>query len=77
MDQTKDTKELAMNTKNTWLKASSRTVRQEHELDPLKVNPSFILPNLSNQPRQSYQILGEGEVPLVDVIPTNLEPQFH
>jgi hypothetical protein len=36
----------------------------------LKVNPSFLSPDLSNQPRESYQIIGEVETPLGDVIPT-------
>jgi hypothetical protein len=58
-----------------------RTVRQERrqqpELDPLKVNPSFLLFDLLNQPRESYQIIGEGEVPLGDAMPMNLEPKTH
>jgi hypothetical protein len=42
------------------------------ELDPLNVNSSFPSPNLSNQPKACYQIIGEGEVSLGDDIPTNL-----
>jgi hypothetical protein len=53
-----------------------RTVRQEEflqpELDPLKVNSTFPLPDLSNQPRDYYQIIGEDEASLGDAIPTNL-----
>jgi hypothetical protein len=58
------------------LSGSSRTVRQEKflqlELDPLKVHSTFPLPDLSNQPRDCYQIIGEDEVSLGDAIPTNL-----
>jgi hypothetical protein len=53
-----------------------RTVRQEKfqqpELDPLKVNSTFPLPDLPNQPRDCYQIIGEDEVSLRDAIHTNL-----
>jgi hypothetical protein len=52
-----------------------RTVRQvhgqHHELDP-KVNPSFALLDPLNQQRDHYQIIGEDEAPLGDVIHTNL-----
>jgi hypothetical protein len=46
--------------------------RQQTEPDLLKVNTSFPLPDLPNQPRDCYQIIGEDEAPLGDVIPTNL-----
>jgi hypothetical protein len=53
-----------------------RTVCQECFLQPElkfpKVKTSFPLPNLPNQPRESYQIVGEDEVPLGDAMPTNL-----
>jgi hypothetical protein len=53
-----------------------RTVLQEEilqpELDPLKVNSTFPLPDLPNQPRDFYQIIGEDEVSLGDAIPMNL-----
>jgi hypothetical protein len=53
-----------------------RTLRQEEflqpELDPLKVNSIFPLPDLPNQPRDCYQIIGEDEAFLGDAIPTNL-----
>jgi hypothetical protein len=42
------------------------------ELDPLKVNSTFPLPDLPNQPRDCYQIIGEDEASLGDAIPTNL-----
>jgi hypothetical protein len=52
-----------------------RTVRQEEFLQPepdlLKVNTTFPLPDLPNQPRDFYQIIGEGEAPLGDAMPTN------
>jgi hypothetical protein len=35
--------------------------RQQLELDLLKVNTTFPLPDLPNQPRDCYQIIGEGE----------------
>jgi hypothetical protein len=64
------------NTTNCWLKVTSRTVhverRQQIEPDLLKVNSSFPLPDLLNQPRNCYQIIGEGEAPLGDAMPTNL-----
>jgi hypothetical protein len=54
----------------------ARTVRVVHrqqlELDLLKVNTTFPLPDLSNQPMDCYQIIGEGEAPLGDAMPTNL-----
>jgi hypothetical protein len=46
--------------------------RQQLEPDLLKVNTTFPLPDLPNQPRESYQIIGEDEAPLGDAIPTNL-----
>jgi hypothetical protein len=46
--------------------------RQQLEPDLLKVNTTFPLPDLPNQPRDCYQIIGEGEVPLGDAIPANL-----
>jgi hypothetical protein len=53
-----------------------RTIRQEEilppELDPLKVNSTFHLPDLPNQPRDCYQMIGEDEASLGDDIPTNL-----
>jgi hypothetical protein len=53
-----------------------RTVRQEKflqpELDPLEVNPTFPLPDLPNQPRDCYQIIGDDEASLGDAIPMNL-----
>jgi hypothetical protein len=72
MDRMKSMQEHAKNTMNWWLKTSSRTVRQgartvrvvrrqQPELDLLKVNTSFPLPDLPNQPRDCYQIIGEGE----------------
>jgi hypothetical protein len=76
MDRTKDTQELVKNTMNCWLKSSSRTVRvvrrQQLELNLLKVNTTFPLPDLPNQPMDCYQIIGEGEAPLGDAMPTNL-----
>jgi hypothetical protein len=52
------------------------TVRREDFLqskpDLLKVNPIFPFPDLPNQPRDLYQIIGEFEASLGDVIPTNL-----
>jgi hypothetical protein len=47
------------------------------ELEFPKVNTSFPLPDLPNQPRDSYQIICEGEVPLGDAIPMNLWSQTH
>jgi hypothetical protein len=49
--------------------------RQQPELDLLKVNTTFPLPDLPNQPRDYYQIIGEGEAPLGEAMPTNLYPQ--
>jgi hypothetical protein len=53
-----------------------RTVRQEEflqaELDPLKVNSTFSLTDLPNQPRDCYQIIGEDEASPGDAIPRNL-----
>jgi hypothetical protein len=46
--------------------------RQQIEPDLLKVNTSFPLPDLPNQPRDCYQIIGEDEAPLGDAMPTNL-----
>jgi hypothetical protein len=46
--------------------------RQQLELDLMKVNTSFPLPDLPNQPMDYYQIIGEGEAPLADAMPTNL-----
>jgi hypothetical protein len=46
--------------------------RQQPELDLLKVNTTFPIPDLSNQLRDCYQIIGEGEAPLGDAIPTIL-----
>jgi hypothetical protein len=52
------------------------TIRQEEflqlELDALKVNSTFPLPDLPNQPRDCYKIIGEDEASLGDAIPTNL-----
>jgi hypothetical protein len=52
-----------------------RTVCQEEilqlELDPLNVNSTFPLPDLPNQPRDCYQIIGEDEASLGYAIPTN------
>jgi hypothetical protein len=52
------------------------TVRQEGFLQPeadhAKVKPSSPLPDLPNQPRDCYQIIGEDEAALGDPIPTNL-----
>jgi hypothetical protein len=52
------------------------TVRQEDFLHPepdlLKVKPSSPLPDLPNQPRENYQIIGEDESPIGDAIPMNL-----
>jgi hypothetical protein len=49
--------------------------KQQPEPDLLKVNSSFPLPYLPNQPRDYYQIIGEGEAPLGDAMPTNLYRQ--
>jgi hypothetical protein len=53
-----------------------QTVHQEDFLRPElkfpKVNTPFPLPDLPNQPRESYQIIGEDEAPLGDAIPRNL-----
>jgi hypothetical protein len=53
-----------------------QTVCQEKflqpELDPLNVKCTFPLPDLPNQSRDCYQIIGEYEASLRDVIPTNL-----
>jgi hypothetical protein len=81
-DRTKDEWEHMKNSMNRWLKASSQpstrgawTVhmvrRQQLEPDLLKVNSSFPLPDVPNQPRDCYQIIGEGEAPLGDAIPMN------
>jgi hypothetical protein len=78
-DRMKDTQELTTNTKNSLL----GTVRQarvegspggflQPELEFPKVNTSFPLPDLPNQPRESYQIIGEDETSLGDAIHTNL-----
>jgi hypothetical protein len=68
--------ELAKNTMSCWLKTSSHTVRlghsQQPRLDLFKVNATFPLPDLQSQPRDFYQIIGEGEVPLGDDMTTNL-----
>jgi hypothetical protein len=52
------------------------TVYQEEilqpEVDPLKVNSTFPLPDLPHQPRDFYQIISEDEVYLGDAIPSNL-----
>jgi hypothetical protein len=83
MDRTKSTQEHAKNMTNCWLKVpcgpSARCARivrvvrrQQPELGLLKVNTSFPLPDLLNQPRDCYQIIDEGEVPLGDAIPTIL-----
>jgi hypothetical protein len=37
----------------------------------LKVNSTFLFPDLLNQPRDCDQIIGEGEASLGDAIPTN------
>jgi hypothetical protein len=42
------------------------------EPDILKVKPSSPLPNLPNQQKESYQIIGEDEAPLGDAMPMNL-----
>jgi hypothetical protein len=54
-----------------WLTA--RQVRIE-KLEPelLKINTTFPLPYLPNQPRDCYQIIGEDEASLGDANPTNL-----
>jgi hypothetical protein len=84
MDQMKDTQELAKKYEEHLVcqppRGSSarypRTVHQEEilqpELDPLKVNSTFPLSDLLNQPRDCYQIIGEDEAPLGDAIPSNL-----
>jgi hypothetical protein len=80
--------EHATNVGNNWMKSSLRTVRMglvdcppraqtAAELDHLKVNPPFLSPNISNRPRESYQITAEGEAPLGDAILMNLEPKIH
>jgi hypothetical protein len=46
--------------------------RQQPEPYLLKVNTTFPLPDLLNQPRDCYQIIGEDEAPLGDAMPTNL-----
>jgi hypothetical protein len=46
--------------------------RQQIEPDLLNVNTSSPLPDVPNQLRESYQIIGEGEVPLGDAMPMNL-----
>jgi hypothetical protein len=75
-DRNEVTQELAKNMMNYYLEASSRTVRvvrrQQPKLNLLKVNSTFPLPDLPNQPRYCYQIIGEGEVALGDAIPTNM-----
>jgi hypothetical protein len=72
----KGKQEHTKNSTNYWLKASPRTVRvvRKKQLEPdlLKVNTSFPLPDLPNQPRDCYQIIGEGEAPLRDALPTKL-----
>jgi hypothetical protein len=45
--------------------------RTQPELDLLKVNTSFPPPDHSNQPRDCYRIIGEGEAPLGDAMRTN------
>jgi hypothetical protein len=83
MDRTKGEQEHTKNSTNSWLRPprgpsarGARTVRMVHrqqlEPDLLKVNTTFPLPDLPNQPRESYQIIGEDEAPLGDAIPTNL-----
>jgi hypothetical protein len=83
MDRTKGEEEHMKNSTKCWLKASLRTFRhgrrtahvvrrQQLEPDLLEVNTTFPLPDLPNQPRESYEIIGEDEVPLGDAIPTNL-----
>jgi hypothetical protein len=67
-DRKKVEQEHTKNTTNYWLKASSRTVHQgeqtvrvvpRQQLEPglLKVNTTFPLPDLPNQPRDCYQII--------------------
>jgi hypothetical protein len=84
MEGMKDKQELTTNTKNTWAvriladrpaRTRGLSVRRnflQPEPDLLKVNTTFPLPDLPNQPRDFYQIIGEGEAPLGDAMPTNL-----
>jgi hypothetical protein len=64
------------NTAPCGLSAPTRqTIRQlrTEQLEPelLKINTSFPFPDLPNQPRDYYQIIGEDEAPLEDAIPMN------
>jgi hypothetical protein len=59
-----------LSTPTRWTVCQVRTEQLEPKL--LKVNTSFFLPDLPNQPRDCYQIICEGETPLGDAIPTNL-----
>jgi hypothetical protein len=45
---------------------------QQLELDLLKVNTTFPLPDIPNQPIDCNKILVEGEAPLGDAMPMNL-----
>jgi hypothetical protein len=51
--------------------------RKQTEPDLLKVNTSFPLPDLPNQPRESYQIICEDEALLGDAMLMNLWSQTH
>jgi hypothetical protein len=88
MDRTNDTKELMTNTKNTWLKASSRTVRTGlADRSPKALTAARARPFVGQQflpftrslesTKGKLPIIGEGEAPPGDAMPTNLEPQIH
>jgi hypothetical protein len=93
MDRMEDTKELTTNTKNTWLKVFSQTVRTgladcppgartaarawHFEVQPYLPFTWSLESTNLNQPRESYQIIRKGGAPLGDAIPTNLEPKIH
>jgi hypothetical protein len=80
MDRTMNAHEQAKNWRNTrprelsvptrWTVCVVRTEQLEPEL--LKVNTSFPLPDLPNQPRGCYQITSEDEASLGGAILTNL-----
>jgi hypothetical protein len=46
--------------------------KRQLKLDLLKVNTTFPLPDLENQPMDCYQIIGEDEARLGDAMPMNL-----
>jgi hypothetical protein len=85
MDRTTSSHEQAKDRTNNGphrlFAPTRRTIHQVRtkllEPDLPKVKPPFPFPDLSNQPRDCYQIIGEDEAPLGDAIPTNLEPQIH